>query len=211
MPRTLHDDRLRRQAVAHLRKADPGMAGIIAEVGRCTFAPLAEGNHFDALVRAIVYQQLAGKAAAAIHAKFRALYGGRDPLPAEVADTPDADLRSAGLSRQKLGYIKDLADHVDTGALPLDDLDELADDDVLASLVAVKGIGRWSAQMFLMFRLGRADVFPELDLGVQKAVQRLEGLADLPKPREVARIGERWRPYRTIAAWYLWRSNGLNS
>lgn len=209
MPRTLFDDRLRRQAVAHLRKSDPQIASVIAAVGRCTFEPLAEGTHFDALVQAIVYQQLSGKAAATIHARFKALYGIRNPRPDEVAETPDSDLRSVGLSRQKLGYIKDLADRVDTGALPLDHLDDMDDDEVVAALVAVKGIGRWSAQMFLMFRLGRVDVFPELDLGVQKALQQLHGLDELPKPRAAAELGERWRPYRSIAAWYLWRSNNL--
>ena len=144
--------------------------------------------------------------AATIHARVQGLYGGRPPAPAELAETPDADLRAAGLSRQKLGYLKDLAEHVESGALPVDGLDALGDDDVLVALTAVKGVGRWTAQMFLMFRLGRPDVLPELDLGVRKGVQRMHGLDELPAPRRVTELGEVWRPYRTIASWYLWRS-----
>jgi 3-methyladenine DNA glycosylase/8-oxoguanine DNA glycosylase len=203
---TLYDDRTRRRAVAHLRAADPALASVIARVGRCRFAPRAEGTHFDALVRAVIYQQLSGKAAATIHARVEGLYGGRPPAPSELVETPDADLRAAGLSRQKLGYLKDLAEHVESGALPVDGLDALGDDDVLDALTAVKGVGRWTAQMFLMFRLGRPDVLPELDLGVRKGVQQLHGLDELPAPREVTELGEAWRPYRTIASWYLWRS-----
>jgi DNA-3-methyladenine glycosylase II len=203
---TLYDERVRRKAVAHLKKTDPAMAGVIARVGRCRFVPRAEGTHFDALVRAIVYQQLSGKAAATIHGRLNGLYGARAPRPSEVLDTPDDDLRAVGLSRQKLGYLKDLAEHVESGALPLDDVEALDDVEIMDSLVAVKGVGRWTAQMFLMFRLGRPDVFPELDLGIQKAVQRLHGLDALPPPRRTAEAGEAWQPYRTVAAWYLWRS-----
>jgi 3-methyladenine DNA glycosylase/8-oxoguanine DNA glycosylase len=206
MRQTLYDEKVRRKAVTHLKRSDPAMAGVIARVGPCRFAPRAEGTHFDALVRAIVYQQLSGKAAATIHGRLNGLYGGRAPRPAEVLDTPDEDLRGVGLSRQKLGYLKDLAEHVDTGALPLDAVEELDDDAVMEALVAVKGVGRWTAQMFLMFRLGRPDVFPELDLGIQKAVQRMQGLDALPPPKRTAEAGEAWRPYRTLAAWYLWRS-----
>jgi DNA-3-methyladenine glycosylase II len=206
MRQTLYDEKVRRKAVTHLKRSDPAMAEVIARVGPCRFEPRAEGTHFDALVRAIVYQQLSGKAAATIHGRLHGLYGGRAPRPAEVLDTPDEDLRSVGLSRQKLGYLKSLAEHVDTGSLPLDAVEELDDDDVMEALVAVKGVGRWTAQMFLMFRLGRPDVFPELDLGVQKAVQRMHGLDALPAPKRTAEAGEAWRPYRTLAAWYLWRS-----
>jgi DNA-3-methyladenine glycosylase II len=203
---TLYDEKVRRKAVAHLKRSDPALACVIARVGRCRFVPRAEGTHFDALVRAIVYQQLSGKAAATIHGRLHGLYGARAPRPAELLDTPDEDLRGVGLSRQKLGYLKDLAEHVDSGALPLDAVDELDDDEIMRSLVAVKGVGRWTAQMFLMFRLGRPDVFPELDLGIQKAVQRMQGLEALPAPKRTAEVGEAWRPYRTIASWYLWRS-----
>ena len=203
---TLYDERTRRKAVAHLRAADPGLAAVMERVGRCRFAPRAEGTHFDALVRAVIYQQLSGKAAATIHSRVEGIYGGRPPVPAEMIETPDADLRAAGLSRQKLGYLKDLAERVESGELPVDDLEGLGDDEVLEALTGVKGVGRWTAQMFLMVRLGRPDVLPELDLGVRKGIQQLHGLDELPAPRRVTELGEVWRPYRTIAAWYLWRS-----
>jgi DNA-3-methyladenine glycosylase II len=199
-------DRARRKAVAHLRAADPLLSDVIDRVGPCKFAPRAEGTHFDAVVRAIVYQQLSGKAAATIHARVEGLYGNRPPAPAELLETPDADLRGAGLSRQKLSYLKDLAEKVDSGEVPLDHLDAMEDDAVVEALVKVKGVGRWTAQMFLMFRLGRPDVLPDLDLGIQKGVQLMHGLDALPAPRRVLELGEPWRPYRTIASWYLWRS-----
>lgn len=182
------------------------MAEVVARVGRFAFAPLVEGSHFHALVKAIIYQQLSGKAAATIHARFEGLYGGQPPRPADVAETPDGDLRAVGLSRQKLSYLKDLADRVETGSVDLERLDALADDEVIAELVSIKGLGRWSAQMFLMFRLARPDVLPDLDLGIQKGIQALHELDGLPRPKEVLEIGEVWRPYRTVASWYLWRS-----
>jgi DNA-3-methyladenine glycosylase II len=199
-------DRARRKAVAHLRAADPLLSDVIDRVGPCKFAPRAEGTHFDAVVRAIVYQQLSGKAAATIHARVEGLYGNRPPAPAELLETPDADLRGAGLSRQKLSYLKDLAEKVDSGEVPLDHLDAMEDGAVVEALVKVKGVGRWTAQMFLMFRLGRPDILPDLDLGIQKGVQLMHGLDALPAPRRVLELGEPWRPYRTIASWYLWRS-----
>lgn len=203
---TLFDDSLRRKAVKHLRSCDPRMAGVVEQVGKFTFQPLADGTHFHALIRAIVYQQLSGKAAATIHARFEGLYGGRAPRPGEVADTPDADLRSVGLSRQKLSYLKDLGERVDSGDVDLESLDHLPDDVVIETLTRIKGLGRWSAQMFLMFRLARVDVLPDLDLGIQKGVQALLELPELPKPKYVLEVGEPWRPYRTVASWYLWRS-----
>jgi DNA-3-methyladenine glycosylase II len=203
---TLYDDRVRRKAVAHLRAADPALAAVIARVGRCRFTPRAEGSHFDTLVYAIVFQQISGKAATAIHNRLCAEYGGRSPRPDDLLDTPDADLRAVGLSRQKIAYLRDLSEKVSSGAVPLDAIDELGDEEVEADLTSVKGIGRWTAQMFLMFRLGRPDIFPEFDLGIRKGVQLVHGLESLPPPKVTAAHGEAWRPYRTIAAWYLWRS-----
>ena len=200
MPSSTH-----RKALAHLR-TDTALARVIEQVGACRFAPRAEGTHFDALVRSIVYQQLSGKAAATIHGRLLDLFGGRAPTPAELVATPDERLRSVGLSRQKLTYIKDLAARVESGEVPLADLDALPDDEIVAALVKVKGIGRWTAQMFLMFRLGRPNVLPELDLGVQKAIQRAYRLRSLPKPDRVRKIGAKWAPYSTVACWYLWRS-----
>ncbi len=194
-----------RKALAHLRSIDPKFGAVIDSVGACRYAARDEGTHFGALVRSIVYQQLSGKAAGTIHGRLRALYGDRDPTPAEILATPPETLRSVGLSRQKMSYILDLSARVERGELPLDGVHELDDDALTAALVQVKGIGRWTAQMFMMFRLGRADVLPDLDLGIQKGLQRAYGLRKMPKPKDVLRHGAKWAPYRTIASWYLWR------
>jgi DNA-3-methyladenine glycosylase II len=194
-----------RKALAHLRRVDPKFGAVIDAVGKCRYSAREEGTHFGALVRSIVYQQLSGKAAGTIHARLRALYGDRDPTPAELLATPQETLRGVGLSRQKLSYLLDLAARVERGELPLDGVHELSDEELTEALVQVKGIGRWTAQMFLMFRLGRTDVLPDLDLGVQKGLQRAYGLRKMPKPKDVLRHGEKWAPYRTIASWYLWR------
>ena len=194
-----------RQALAHLRRADPVIARVIDAVGPYRLQVRAEGTHFDALVRAIVYQQLSGKAAATIHGRLKALFGGRDPTPDELLAVPEETLRGVGLSRQKLGYIRDLAARVASGELPLDHLHELDDDALTEALVRVKGIGRWTAQMFLMFRLGRPNVLPDLDLGIQNGVRRAYGLRTRPKPKDILRIGQRWAPHSSMASWYLWR------
>ena len=196
----------RRRALAHLRKADERIARVIEQVGACRFTRRAEGTHFDALLRAIVYQQLSGKAASTILGRVLAIYGGRYPAAAELLATPEEQLRAAGLSRQKLSYMRDLARRVHEGLLPVDRLDALADAEIIEALTAVKGIGRWSAQMFLMFRLGRPDVLPELDLGIRKGLQRAYRMRKLPTPKKVQAIGARWSPYSTYACWYLWRS-----
>src|SRR5579872_4925084 len=194
------------RAVSHLKKSDPAMARVIDLVGPCRFEVRAEGTHFDHIVRAIVYQQLSGKAAGTIYSRVRALYGDRSPTPAELLATEDATLRGAGLSWAKIKYVKDLSAHALDGRLPVDRLHELDDAQVMEALVQVKGIGRWSAHMFLMFRLGRPNIVPELDLGIRKAVQRAYRLRKMPTPARVQEIGRRWEPYGTIAAWYLWRS-----
>ena len=198
--------RERRRAVAYLRRTDERIARVIEQVGTCRFVPRAEGTHFDALVRAIVYQQLSGKAASTILGRVLALYGGRYPTADELLATPDEQLRGAGLSRQKLSYLRDLARHVQDVTLPLDQLHELDDARVIEALTAVKGIGRWSAQMFLMFRLGRPDVLPDNDLGIRKGLQRAYRMRKLPAPKKVQAVGARWSPYATYACWYLWRS-----
>jgi DNA-3-methyladenine glycosylase II len=194
-------------SLEHLKRADPILAAVIDRVGACTLVPRREGTHFDALLRAIVYQQLSGKAAATIHGRVVDLYG-RAPAPKDLIDTPDESLRGAGLSRQKLSYIKDLAAKVESGLVPLDEseIDRLSDDEIIDRLVQVKGIGRWTVHMFLIFRLGRPDVLPELDLGVQNAIRRAYRLRKQPKPNDVRRIGAKWSPYASIASWYLWRS-----
>jgi len=182
------------------------MARLITRIGRCHFEPRRTGTHFEALARAIIGQQLSTKAAATIHLRVRGLYPGGRLRPDAVLATDDATLRAAGLSAQKLGYLKDLASRVANGTLPLARVHQLSDDEILERLVAVKGIGRWTVQMFLMFRLGRPDVLPELDLGVQNAIWRAYDLPRRPTPREVLEIGAPWRPHATVASWYLWRS-----
>lgn len=191
-------------AIIHLRR-DPILARVIADVGPCRFAARSEGSHFDHILRAIVYQQLSGRAAATIHGRVVALFEGA-PSAAGLLTATDEQLRSAGLSRQKIGYLRDLAQRVATGDLPVDRLHELADDDVIAALTRVKGIGRWTAHMFLMFRLGRPDVLPDLDLGIRKAIQLAYRLRRMPNSDRVLAIGAGWAPHRTIASWYLWRS-----
>jgi DNA-3-methyladenine glycosylase II len=194
-----------RKAVAHLRKVDPVLGQVIDLVGGYKGWPASTGTHFDAVCRSIVFQQLSGAAAGTIHGRFQGLYGGKTPLPAELASTSDEQLRSIGLSRQKSAYLKDLGSRVALGELPIETLHELSDEEIIAALTQVKGIGRWTAQMFLMFRLGRPDVLPELDLGVQKGIQRTYRLRKLPTPERVKKIGAKWAPYRTVGSWYMWR------
>lgn len=164
-------------------------------------------DHYGALVRAIVGQQLSTKAARSIYGRLADRFGGRAPTPQEILDDEPEELRAAaGLSRAKVSYLRSLAEHVISGELELERLDELPDDEVTAELVAVKGLGLWTTQMFLMFQLGRPDVLPVGDLGIRRAVERAYGLADLPDPAELTRIAEPWRPHRTLACRYLWRS-----
>ena len=195
-----------RRAIAHLRSVDPVLATIIDRVGPCRLEPRRTGTHYDALVRSIVFQQLSGKAAGTIHRRFCEIYPGQRPRAERVLATADEALRAAGLSRQKIGYLRDLSTRVADRSLPLAHLGRLSDDAIIEHLVQVKGIGRWTVQMFLIFRLGRPDVLPELDLGVQTAIQRAYGLKQRPTPKDVVRIGEKWRPYASTASWYLWRS-----
>lgn len=194
-----------RKAIVHLKRVDPVMATVIETVGRCTLAPRTEWTHFDSLVRSIVFQQLSGKAAATIHGRVLALIGDGSEAPKKIIATSHEAFRAAGLSTQKASYVRNLAEHVLDGSLPVESLHELSDDEIIEALTQVKGIGRWSAQMFLMFRLGRPDVLPELDLGVQKGIQRAYRLRKLPTPQQVLKRGAKWAPYRTIAAWYMWR------
>jgi DNA-3-methyladenine glycosylase II len=195
-----------RRPILHLKRADPVLARVIVSVGTCRFQPRRKGTHFDALLRSIVYQQLSGKAAGTILDRVLALYGRRYPRPDQLLATPEAALRSAGLSRQKLAYLRDLAAKVESGDVPLARVGRMPDEEVITHLTRVNGIGRWTAQMFLMFRLGRPDVLPELDLGIQNAIQRAYDLPKRPAPADVLRIGASWRPHATIACWYLWRS-----
>jgi DNA-3-methyladenine glycosylase II len=193
------------KAINHLRRADPVMADVIARVGRCTLVPREEWTHFDALLRSIVFQQLSGKAAATIHGRVLQLIGDGEGAASRIVATSHDAFRAAGLSNAKATYVRNLAEHVLDGSLPVNSLHELSDDEIIAALTQVKGIGKWSAQMFLMFRLGRPDVLPDTDLGVQKGVQKAYRLRKLPTPAQVLRRGQKWAPYRTIASWYMWR------
>jgi DNA-3-methyladenine glycosylase II len=179
---------------------------VIETVGPCRLQLRTEGTHFHALVRSIVFQQLSGKAAGTILSRLSALFPDNAPTPEAIIATSDETLRSVGLSRQKIGYLRDLSFKVVNGELPLDDVDSMGDDDLIAHLVQVKGIGRWTAQMFLMFRLGRPDVLPELDLAIQNAIKIAYRKRKRPTPKDVQKIGAKWSPHSSVASWYLWRS-----
>jgi DNA-3-methyladenine glycosylase II len=194
------------RARRHLMRRDPRLGALIKRVGPCALPDARTRAPFAALVRAILSQQLSGKAADTIHGRVVALVGGIDGLtPAALLAVDPAALRAAGVSRPKISYLRDLAERVCDGRLDLEALEDQADEDVISAITAVKGLGRWSAEMFLMFRLNRPDVFPVADLGIVKGVQKLLGLKRRPKPRTMIRAAEPWRPYRSVAAWYLWR------
>ena len=194
-----------RKAIAHLRRVDPVMDEVISKVGPFNLTLRTAGTHFDALIRSIVYQQLSGKAAATIHGRVLLLFNPEAPLPPQILNVSHDKLRGAGLSNQKASYVRNLAEHTVNGSLPIESLHELNDEAIIAALTQVKGIGRWSAQMFLMFRLGRLDVLPDLDLGVQKGIQLAYRMRKLPTPKKVLEVGAKWAPYRSIGAWYMWR------
>jgi len=200
-PRTL------RKAEAHLASSDPVMARLIAQVGRCGLHRSRREDPFTALVEAIVWQQLSTKAAGTIYKRLLALFPDRPhPTPEAILACADQSMRAAGLSRAKAIYLRDLATKVADGTVALESIDALSDDAAIEVMTRVKGIGRWSAEMFLMFRLRRPDVLPVDDLGIVTAIQRLYGLRKRPKPDRIRKIAEPWRPYRTVACWYLWRS-----
>lgn len=195
-------------AVTHVAAADPALAALIDRVGPCTLRPRRfAGGHFAALARSILYQQLAGKAAAAIHARFLALFDGGRPSPEAVLALPDEALRGAGLSTAKAVSIKDLAAKVLDGTVRLEGISRRSDAEIVERLCLVRGIGRWTAEMFLMFQLGRPDVWPTGDYGVRKGWAILHGRPEaLPTPAELELAGEAYRPYRSVAAWYCWRA-----
>ena len=196
--------------VDQLCSADPVLCGVIETVGRDGLGDRRAGrphDHYGALVRSIVGQQLSTKAARAIYGRLTKRFGGRTPTPQEVLDDDPDELRAAaGLSRAKVSFLRSLAEHVLDGSLELERLDSLPDDDVINELIAVKGIGVWSAHMFLMFHLEREDVMAVGDLGIRRAVQIAYALDELPAPERLLQIAEPWRPYRTLACRYLWRS-----
>lgn len=189
-----------------LSRRDPRLGAVIRRVGRCRLPDSRTHHPFVSMVRALTSQQLSTKAAATIFGRVVDLVGGPEGMNAtNLLSLDPAQLRAAGLSGQKVSYIRDLAAHVDDGRLDLHSLRMLTDEEVLTAITAVKGFGRWSAEMFLMFQLNRADVFPVGDLGIVKGMQLLLDMKSRPAPRTMLRAAELWRPYRSVAAWYLWR------
>lgn len=188
-----------------MRAKDPDFTRLVAAVGPIALRPRHSDN-FNAVARSIVFQQLAGKAAAAIYGRFAALFEG-DPAPEALLALPEPSLRGAGLSAAKTAALRDLALKAVDGTVPFAELDPLGDDEIVERLSAVRGVGRWTAEMFLIFQLRRPDVWPVDDLGVRKGYAIAKRLPALPTPRELAAFGEPFRPFRSAAAWYCWRAN----
>ncbi len=201
------------KARAALAKSDPTMAALMKRVGKIDLETRLRrrseerpGDAYGALLRAIVGQQLSTKAARTIYLRVLDRFGGATPSPEQLLEASEADLRAAGLSGRKVEYIQDLARHVISGELELDRLGELGDEEAIAEIVAVRGLGQWTAEMFLLFHLERPDVLSGGDLGIRKAVQNEYGLEEMPPPAQVLEIGEAWRPHRSLASLYLWES-----
>jgi DNA-3-methyladenine glycosylase II len=189
-------------AVKFLQK-DPQLAGVIDIVGK--YELKKRNRHFAVLVESIISQQLATSAADAIFKRFKGLYP-KFPTASDILATKKSKLRTVGLSGMKIEYLKDLAKHVAEGKLNMRTISRMSDEDVIIHLTQVKGIGRWTAEMFLIFSLGRQDIFPVGDLALRKGVQMLFSLPEMPKPKEAEKLGQKWKPYRTAATWYLWKS-----
>ena len=194
------------RAYRHLRKVDPVVGHLIDAIG--PFAPRPDGGDpYERMVRSILYQQLAGAAASAIQRKWFSFYGDQNktPTPAQILATTDQQFRACGVSRQKASYFRDLATHTAEKRLPLDQLNQMTDEQIIEALTQVKGFGEWSAQMLLMFHLGRPNVLPVGDLGVRNGMKLAYGLKDTPTPAQAKKIGEQWSPYATVASWYMWQ------
>ncbi len=192
-----------KKAILHLKKSDPVLAGIIERVGeyRIEFRP----PDFETLVKSITYQQLSGRVASVIFARLAQAAGGRI-TPESILRLRPSRMRAVGLSGQKTAYIRDLARHTRNGVVVFEELDSLTDAEVIERLTQVKGIGVWTVHMFLIFALRRIDVLPTGDLGIRAAVKKAYGMSDLPKPSEIEALATAWKPYCTVASWYLWRS-----
>ncbi|MFQ6677320.1 MAG: DNA-3-methyladenine glycosylase family protein [Fidelibacterota bacterium] len=192
-----------KKGLSHLRQVDKKLAKLIDEYGAPEFRE--ETNYFESLVRAMVYQQLSGKAASTIYSRFQDLFNGDEyPTPEQVMNKSHDEIRSVGLSNQKANYVHNIAEAFFNGSIPKD-LEKLADDEIINHLTAIKGIGPWTAEMFLMFTLQRPDVLPVTDLGIQKGMQLFCELDGLPTLEFMMKTAEPWQPYRTVASWYLWR------
>ena len=199
-----------RKAGAALAAADPVMGTLIKRLGDRSVAQRRRGmpkpDAYGALLRTVVGQQISTAAARTIYGRVLDIFGGETPSPRELLEASEEDLRGAGLSGRKVSYIRDLAAHVESGELKIDRLDELSDEEVIEEIVAVRGFGRWSAEMFLIFHLERPDVISGGDLGIRRAIQIEYGMEEMPTPAEVVEIGEGWRPHRSLASIYLWES-----
>jgi DNA-3-methyladenine glycosylase II len=191
--------------IKYLSQSDPCLGEVIRTVGK--YSIKIHNDPFQSLVKSIIYQQLAGRVAGVIYGRFIKYYNDSPPLPEQILSTPDSVLKSLiGLSTKKVQYIKDLSARVTERKLDLVMLSEMKDDEIIVQLMQVKGIGRWTAEMFLIFCLGRLDVLPVTDLGVRKAMQKIYSLPNLPKQSEMLAISQPWKPYRSVATWYLWKS-----
>lgn len=186
-----------------LARRDPLLGDVIRRAGACTMRPV--GDPYRSLLRSVIYQQLAGAAAAAIAGRVKARFGGRYPAPARLKAASNAELRAAGLSNRKVATLKDVARAFDEGTLSNRRLHRMAAEDVVEAVTQIKGIGEWTAHMLLMFSLGDPDILPVGDYGVRKGAMVLYGMQELPKPRELEAVAEPWRPYRSVGSWYMWR------
>lgn len=200
------DDQVAAQAAQSIIRTDPTLAPVVLRYGLCPIRPHRE--YYQALVGEIIGQQLSVKATVSIRKRFEQLFDGVVPAPEAILQKSVEDLLSVGLSRAKAIYIRDLAQHVTTGKIRFDHLDTVKNEEVIEKLTDVKGVGEWTAHMFLMFCMGRSDILAIGDLGIRNAVKRLYGLSTTPSPKEVAAIATQyqWHPYETIACWYLWES-----
>ncbi len=200
-------------AVQHLLRADKVLARVIKQVGPCPLAPRRAVPPFQALVKSVTYQQLNGRAAETIFRRMLALFPGKKfPAPEDIVAAPEEKLRSAGLSRAKTAAIKDIAAKTLEGVVPPRRvIAKMSDAEIIERLTTIRGVGPWTVEMLLMFTLGRPDVLPATDYGVRTGFARVYGLKELPSPKELLAHGERWKPHRSIAAWYLWRALEISS
>ena len=198
-------------AVEHLVRVDPVLRRLIRRVGDCALRPEPRRSPFQSLVQAVANQQLNGKAAATILGRFKALFPGRRfPGPADLAEVTDDALRACGFSRAKIAAIRDIAAKAESGVIPDSRrIARMPDEEIIDRLIEVRGVGRWTVEMLLIFQLGRPDILPVDDFGVRNGFRIAYGLDEMPKPRDVLVHGERWKPHRTVASWYLWRAVDL--
>lgn len=198
-------------AVKFLQQSDPVLAQVIAQIGSCQLDKLQQdGDLFSSLARAIIHQQLSTKAAAAIHQRFLQLYPDTFSLATDILNTPEVTLRQVGISQPKCRYLKDLAQKVLAGLPTLEELEQMDDESIIITLTQVKGIGCWTVQMLLIFRLQRLDILPVDDLGVRAGIRKVYVLKELPNKQQILSLGQKWQPYRSVASWYLWQSLTLS-